>query len=56
MSTALEIVGALILTGTLVAGLAILTALEFGRMISRDDEQQEVEMSDARPQRLKNAA
>jgi len=42
MTTALEIVAGLVLTGTLMVGLTTLLAFELGRAFSRDDEQREV--------------
>jgi len=42
MITVLELTAGVVLTGALVTVLAILAALELGRLVSRDDEQREV--------------
>ncbi len=42
MTTALELTAGLVLTGALVTVLAVLLALELGRMVTRDDEQREI--------------
>jgi hypothetical protein len=43
MITALEIVTGLVLTVTLTTTVMVLSAWRLGRMVSRDDEQREVE-------------
>jgi len=43
MIVALEVLGGLIVTGAVVATLGVLAAFELGRLITRDDEQREVE-------------
>ena len=42
MITVLELTAGVVLTGALVTVLAILAALELGRLVSRDDAQREV--------------
>ena len=43
MTTALEIAGAFLLATTLTAATMFLAAFQLGRLITRDDEQREVE-------------
>jgi len=45
MTMAREILAGLVLTGALVTVLGVLAAFELGRMVSRDDDQREVEAS-----------
>jgi len=45
MTTALEIGGAFLLAATLLTAALFLAALQFGRLITRDDEQREVEVA-----------
>ena len=49
MITALEVVTGLLLTGTLATALTVLGAWQLGRMMSRDEEQREVEGTRAEP-------
>jgi hypothetical protein len=56
MVVALEIVAGLVLTGTLVTALGVLAAFELGRMVTRDEEQREVEVPEPRLSSLSNAA
>jgi len=45
MTTALEIGGAFLLAATLLTAALFFAALQFGRLITRDDEQREVEVA-----------
>ena len=45
MTTALELVGAFLLTVTLLTAAMFLVAFQLGRLITRDDEQREVEVA-----------
>ena len=56
MIVALELVGGLILTGAVVTALNVLAASELGRMITRDDEQREVEAMQTPVLTFRNAA
>ena len=56
MITALEIVTGLLLTGTLATALTVLGAWQLGRMVSRDEEQREVEGTRAEPLQFRDAA
>jgi hypothetical protein len=56
MITALEIVAGLLLRGTLATALTILGAWQLGRMVSRDDEQREVDGTRAQPLQFRSAA
>ena len=56
MITALEIVTGLLLTGTLATALTVLGAWQLGRMVSRDEEQREVEGTRAKPLQFRDAA
>jgi hypothetical protein len=47
MTTALEIGGAFLLAPTLLAAAMFLAAFQLGRLITRDDEQREVEAARA---------
>ena len=47
MTTALQILAGLTLTGTFLVGLTVLLALTLGRMITRDEEQRGLERSHA---------
>ena len=56
MITALEIVTGLLLTGTFATALTILGAWQLGRMVSRDEEQREIEGTRAQPLEFRDAA
>jgi len=45
MTTALEMGGAFLLAATLLTAALFLTALQLGRLITRDDQQREVEVA-----------
>ena len=45
MIIAVEIVAGLVLTGALVTILTVLVAFELGRLVTRDEDQREVEIS-----------
>jgi len=56
MVIALEIAAGLVLTATVVTALGVLAAFELGRMVTRDEEQREVEVTEPRIVRVRNAA
>src|SRR5439155_19411465 len=56
MITVLELTAGVVLTGALVTVLAILAALELGRLVSRADEQREVAPAAHDRPRLRAAA
>ena len=56
MVTVLELIAGLVLTGAFATGLAVLAALELGRMATRDDEQREVESTAGDRPRFRAAA
>ena len=56
MTIALEIASGMVLTTALVTGMAILAALELGRMVTMDEEQREVEATPVDPPTLRCAA
>jgi len=56
MIVTLELLGGLIVTGAVVATLGVLAASELGRMITRDDEQREVEATPAPVLSFRDAA
>ena len=56
MATILELIAGLVLTGALGTGLAVLVALELGRMATRDHEQREVESAAGDRPRFRAAA
>jgi hypothetical protein len=47
MTTALELLGAFLLSATLLTAAMLLMAFQLGRLITRDDEQREVEVARA---------
>ena len=47
MTTALEIGAAFLLTATLLAAAMVLAAFQLGRLVTRDDEQRDVEAASA---------
>ena len=56
MITALELIAGLVLTGAFAGALAVVAALELGRMVTRDDEQREVESAAREMPRFRTAA
>ena len=55
MTTALEIGGAVLFMATLLIAVMFLAALQLGRLITRDDEQREVEVGWAPKMKLMGA-
>ena len=53
---ALTVTAGLVLTATVVTALGVLAAFELGRMVTRDEEQREVEVTEPRIVRVRNAA
>lgn len=56
MIAALEVIAGLVLTSALAIALTVLSAWQLGRMVSRDEEQREVEDTRTAALRFKDAA
>jgi cytochrome oxidase assembly protein ShyY1 len=54
--TALEIVTGLLLTGTFATALTVVGTWQLGRMVSRDEEQREIEGARAQPLQFRDPA